>query len=114
MAARGLYRVVDFAPAQPLLERLQAQQEYMYRCPDCAIQIGKALGAELVMTTWVQKVSELILNINIEIYEVASERSLLSKSVDMRSNDDVSWERSVRFMLRDMAEKRERNPRYGM
>ena len=114
LAARGLYRVVDFAPAQELLDRLRAQQEYMHRCADCAVQIGRKLGTELVMTTWVQKVSELILNINVEIYDVAGERSLLSKSVDMRSNDDVSWERSVRFLVRDMAEKRERNPRYGL
>ena len=114
LAARNLYRVVDFAPAQALLERLLAQQEFMYRCSDCAVQIGKLLGTELAMTSWVQKVSELILNFNVEIYDVASERSLLSKSVDMRGNDDVSWERGVRFLIRDMAEKRERNPHYGL
>jgi Protein of unknown function (DUF2380) len=113
LAARGLYRVTDFAPARDLLETLRAQQEYMHRCPDCAVQLGRRLGTELVMVTWVQKVSELILNINVEIYEVAGERLLLSKSVDMRGNDDVSWERSVRYLVRDMAEKRERNPRYG-
>lgn len=113
LAARGLYRVVDFAPAQALLDKLRSQQEYMHRCPDCAVQLGRQLGTELVMVTWVQKVSELILNVNVEIYDVASERSLLSKSVDMRGNDDVSWQRSVRYLVRDMAEKRERNPRYG-
>lgn len=113
LAARGLYRIVDFTAARELLDKLRSQQEYMHRCVDCAVQLGRQLGAELVMVTWVQKVSELILNVNVEIYEVASERSLLSKSVDIRGNDDVSWQRGVRYLVRDMAEKRAGNPRYG-
>jgi hypothetical protein len=114
VAAYGLYRVVDLAPAQELLGQLRAQQEYMHRCPDCALQIGRKLGADLVMTTWVQKVSELILNFNVEIYDIATGRSLLSKSVDMRGNQDASWERAVHYLVRDMAEKRAGDPHYGL
>lgn len=62
---------------------------------------------------WVQRVSELILNINVEVREVATDRIVLSKSVDLRGNNDESWTRALRFMLRDWAEKRARNPRYG-
>ncbi len=114
LASHGLYRVVDFAPALALYERLRAQQLYLHRCADCAVQIGRERGGELSMATWVQKVSELILNVNCEIYDVASGRSVLSKSVDMRGNDDVSWQRAVRFLVRDMADKRARDPRYGL
>ena len=39
----------------------------LYRCDDCAEQVGTQLGVELVMTPWVQKVSELILNLNVQI-----------------------------------------------
>ena len=113
LSDRRLYGVVDPAPAQSLLEKLQNQQEFMYRCDDCAAQIGKRLGVDLVMTPWVQKVSELILNVNVQIYDVKADKVLFSKSVDMRGNDDVSWTRAVRFLVRDMAEKRERNPKYG-
>jgi hypothetical protein len=109
-----LYRVVDFAPAQPLLDKLLTEQTFMYRCPDCAVQIGQALNTDLVMTSWVQKVSELILNFNVEIYRVSTQRSLMSKSVDMRGNNDVSWQRSVRYLVQDMADKRAQNPRYGL
>jgi hypothetical protein len=66
-----------------------------------------------VMGTWVQKVSELILNLNVQIFDVEADRIIFSKSVDLRGNDDVSWARAVRYLVRDMAEKRERNPRYG-
>lgn len=110
----GLYRVVEVDPSLPLLRRLRAQQAFMYRCADCAQQIGRELGTDLVMTAWVQKVSELILNLNLEIIDVASGRSLLSKSVDMRGNNDESWTRAVAYLVRDMVEKRRRDPRYGI
>jgi hypothetical protein len=113
LAQRQLYRVLDFAPARPLLDELLRQQEFMHTCIDCAVQLGRKLGADLVMTSWVQKISELILNFNVEVIAVDRERVLLTKSVDMRSNNDESWERSVRYLVRDMAEKRQANPRYG-
>ncbi len=113
LAERRLYAVIDPAPSQPLQDKLRAQQEYMYRCDDCALQVGQQLGVDLVLTPWVQKVSELILNLNVQIYDVKADKVLFSKSVDMRGNDDVSWTRAVRYLARDMAEKRERNPRYG-
>jgi hypothetical protein len=113
LQARGLYRVVDLAPAQSLVDEALASQAFLYRCPDCAVRVGRQLGTELVMTSWVQKVSELILNFNVEVFRVAAERSVLAKSVDMRGNQDVSWERAVRFLVADMADKRAADPRYG-
>jgi hypothetical protein len=49
----------------------------------------------------------------VELRDVASDRVLLNKSVDLRGNNDVSWERGVRFMVRDWAQKRAANPSYG-
>jgi hypothetical protein len=114
LGARRLYRVVDLAPARPLVDEFVATQAYLYRCPDCAMRIGRQLGTRLVMTSWVQKVSELILNFNVEVYRVASERSVLGKSVDMRGNQDASWERAVRYLVADMADKRAADPAYGI
>lgn len=113
LQARGLYRVVDPAPAQALQDKLRAQQEFFYRCDDCAAQVGQQLGVDLVMTPWVQKVSELILNFNVQVFDVRAARVVFSKSVDMRGNEDESWRRAVRYLVRDMAEKRAVNPRYG-
>ncbi len=113
LAERRLYRVLDAAASAPLQRTLRSQQAYLHRCDDCAVQVGRLLGAELVMGTWVQKVSELILNLNVQIVDVGTQQVIFSKSVDMRGNDDESWRRALRFLVRDMAEKRERNPRYG-
>ena len=114
LAQRQLYRVVDPAPSQELQRTLRAQQEYLYRCDDCAEQVGRLLGVDLVMATWVQKVSELILNLNVQILDVKTQAVVFSKSVDMRGNQDETWTRAVSYLVRDMAEKRERNPKYGL
>ena len=114
LAERQLYRVIDPAPTASLQRELRLQQEFLYRCDDCAAQGGRLAGADLVMQTWVQKVSELILNLNVQIYDVGAGNVVFTKSVDMRGNDDVSWTRGVRYLVRDMAEKRERNPKYGL
>ncbi|NML15817.1 DUF3280 domain-containing protein [Azohydromonas caseinilytica] len=114
LQAQGLYRIVPLQGARALLDKLQAEQEYMHRCEDCARQVGRQLDTDYAITGWVQKVSELILNLNIEVHDVRRGRVVLSKSVDMRGNNDESWERAVRFMVRDMAQKRQTNPKYGM
>ena len=114
LAQRQLYRVVDPAPSQELQRMLRSQQEYLYRCDDCAEQVGRLLGVDLVMATWVQKVSELILNLNVQILDVRTQAVVFSKSVDMRGNQDETWTRAVSYLVRDMAEKRERNPKYGL
>jgi hypothetical protein len=111
---RRLYRIIDPTPAEDLQRELRSQQQYMHRCDDCARQLGERVGADLVMQTWVQKVSELILNLNVQVYDVKAGKPILTKSVDMRGNDNVSWRRAVSFLVRDLAEKRERNPNYGL
>ena len=114
LAYRQLYRVVDPTPSQALQRGLREQQEFLYRCDDCAEQVGRLLGVDLVMATWVQKVSELILNLNVQILDVKAQKVVFSKSVDMRGNEDQTWARAVSYLVRDMAEKRERNPKYGL
>jgi hypothetical protein len=96
LVQRQLYRVVEATPSLELQRRLRSQQEFLYRCDDCSAQVGRLLGVELVTATWVQKVSELILDLNVQVLDVARERVVFSKSVDMRGNDDVSWTRAVR------------------
>ena len=107
-AERGFYRVLDPGPQQAMIDDL-ASRFKLYDCNGCDIDIGRALGADRVMTAWVQKVSNLILNINIQINDVASGQALLNKSVDIRGNTDASWERGIRYMLRSMEEKRQGN-----
>ncbi len=114
LAEAGLYRVVALEPARDVLERLRARHEYLYRCDPCLTEVGRALDVDLVAAGWVQKVSNLILNINIVIRDAREDRLVLTKSVDIRGNTDETWARGVRFLVRDMGERRARNPGYGI
>jgi Protein of unknown function (DUF2380) len=110
---RGLYRVVDTAPVQAQIDALRAQNAFLYRCNGCFADVAQRLGTRLVAVGWVQRVSELILNVNVSVRDAATDQEVLSKSVDLRGNNDESWSRAMAFMLRDWSERRERNPRYG-
>lgn len=121
LAERGLYRVIDPSapPAlQQALERARAENEYLHRCNGCLAGLAAAAGAPLVGVGWVQRVSNLILNLNLAIWAVdprgGEDRMTLTKSVDIRGDNDESWRRGIAYMLRDMAERRERQPRYGL
>jgi hypothetical protein len=105
---RGLYKVLDNAPAAELIEKHRSAQA-LHACNGCELDIAMKLGADRVLTAWVQKVSELILNINIEIKDVKSGQAVLRKSVDIRGNTDQSWSRGISYLVRDMVEKGQGN-----
>jgi hypothetical protein len=105
---RHLYTVLDNAPAQALITDLKGRFK-LYDCNGCDVDIGRALGADRTLTAWVQKVSNLILNINIQIRDVKSGLIVLTRSVDIRGNTDVSWLRGVRYMTRSIEEKQQGN-----
>lgn len=104
MADKHLYTVIDNAPASTLISELQNRFQ-LYSCNGCDVDIGRALHTNRVLTGWVQKVSNLILNINIQIRDVESGNLVLAKSVDIRGNTDQSWTRGVHYMMRSMVEK---------
>ncbi len=114
LQAQGLYKVVDTAPARDLIDTARARNAFLYRCNGCLAEIGQRLGTRLVVVGWVQRVSELILNINVSVRDAATDTELLAKSVDLRGNNDKSFERGMNFMLRDWSERRALNPRYGL
>jgi hypothetical protein len=104
LEANGIYRTVDTAPAKELIAGLSSTQN-LRECNGCELDIGRALGAERILMGWVQKVSNLILNVNIRIEDVADGRVVLQKSVDIRSNTEDSWRRGVKAMIQDMLDR---------
>jgi hypothetical protein len=100
----GLYRVVDTSPAQPLITRLAAQQAYLHDCNGCDLEIGKQLGADQVLVTWVNRVSGLILTLTYEFHDVASGQIVARKSYDFRGDNDSAWTHAISYMVRDLKE----------
>ena len=101
-----MYRIVDNNAAAKLIADQKARQD-LRNCNGCELDIGRALGADVVILGWVQKVSNLILNVNIEVKDVASGKTLYTKSVDLRGNSDKSWLRGIRYMVDSIDEKKQ-------
>jgi hypothetical protein len=107
-AERQLYRVVDVGPASQLIAKYQSEAQFR-ACNGCELDVARLLNADRVLIGWVQKVSNLILNINIQIEDTATGEVLLNKSVDLRGNTDETWKRGMSFLIRSMVEKGQGN-----
>jgi len=105
LAAGGLYRVVDNAPAQALIDKLKSQQLYLHDCNGCDLDIGRQLGADKVLVAWVNRVSGLILTLTYEIHDVATGQIADRKSYDFRGDNDAAWTHAIDYMVQDLKER---------
>lgn len=93
----GKYR---FEPVAPPIQAQIDKDQKMGQCAGCEIRYGKDLGVAQVVWIEVQKVSELILNVNVYISDVTTGERIFVKSVDLRGNNDESWRHSIRFLVK--------------
>ncbi len=91
------FTVVDAAPAEAKLARVDS----IRGCNGCELDLARQLGAQQVAYGWVQKVSNLILNVNVVIEDAETGRPLHAESVDIRGNTDESWQRGLRYLLNE-------------
>ncbi|GAC1337206.1 MAG: DUF3280 domain-containing protein [Acetobacteraceae bacterium] len=96
-ALAGRFTIVDTGPVQARL----AGVDSVRGCNGCELELGRQLGAQLVAYGWVQKVSNLILNVNLIIEDAQTGRQLHAQSVDIRGNTDESWQRGLRYLLNE-------------
>jgi Protein of unknown function (DUF2380) len=91
----GKLEVIDIAPV-----RAEARKASLQACGGCDADFAKQLGADLSVTGTVQKVSNLILNINLYVRVVDTRAPLVAMSVDIRGNSDESWARGLDYLVR--------------
>jgi len=96
LAASGRFQVIDIAPVNAA-----AHGSNLQACGGCDVRFGEKLGADLVITGVVQKVSNLILNINIYVRDVHTGQLVAAASTDMRGNTDESWSRAMNYLVRN-------------
>lgn len=103
MKADGRYELVDMTPIAADIERLRP----MYKCNSCEDALARKVGADYLMIGTVQKVSNLILNLNLFVRDVKAEKIIQGMSSDIRSNSDDSWMHGVRWVVKNqlLAEK---------
>jgi hypothetical protein len=90
----GRFAVVDVAPAAA-----KARAANLQSCGGCDAELARELGAQLAITGWVQKVSNLILNMNIAVREADTGKLVTGMSVDMRGNTQESWSRALNYLV---------------
>jgi Protein of unknown function (DUF2380) len=96
LAASGRFTVLDIAPVN-----VAAHGSNLQACGGCEVALARQLGADLVITGTVQKVSNLILNINVYLRDVHTGQLVTAMSADMRGNTDESWTRAADYLLRN-------------
>ncbi|HZZ25019.1 MAG TPA: DUF3280 domain-containing protein [Roseiarcus sp.] len=70
-------------------------------CGGCEFGYGKELGADTVAWIVVQKVSDLILNINVYMADVGTGKLAFVHSVDIRGDTDESWTRGITYLVKN-------------
>lgn len=92
------YRFVEISP--DLKARIAAGQA-PGACGGCEVDYGKEIGTQWIAWVNVQKVSNLILNLNVYIADVRNNKMVFVKSVDIRNNSDEGWERAINYLLKN-------------
>ena len=70
-------------------------------CGGCEFDYGAEIGAELVAWIVVQKVSNLILNLNVYMADIGAKKMVFVHSVDIRGNTDESWTRGMTYLVKN-------------
>ena len=96
LADAGKFVVVDIAPVNAA-----AHASNLQACGGCDVQYAQRLGADIAITGVVQKVSALILNMNIYLRDAQTGQLIKAVSADFRSNTDESWSRTMSYLLRN-------------
>lgn len=97
LAALPDLQVLDLAPVAKAAE----EKAPFYKCNGCEVDVARMLGADLAITGWVQKVSNLILNLNFSVRDVKTGERVRLMSVDIRTNSDEMWLRGVRYLVKN-------------
>lgn len=97
------YTLVDLAPVQTDLDRVVNPA----KCYGCDTRMAAKLGADYSLVGEVQKVSNLILTINLQMRAADSGEMVKGGVVDIRGNTDESWTRGMRYILKNRFFKRE-------
>jgi hypothetical protein len=92
----GRFSFVDIAPIAS-----EAQASNLQACGGCDIHFARRIGADLAITGTVQKVSNLILNMNIYVRDASSGATIAAMSADMRGNTDETWSRTLDWLVRN-------------
>lgn len=96
VAAAPGFALADIAAVQAA-----AHAQNLQACGGCDRKFAQTVDAQWAITGTVQKVSNLILNINIYVKDVGTGELRQVMSADIRGNTDESWQRGLGWLIRN-------------
>lgn len=90
---------IELVDIDPVADEAAAAN--LQNCGGCDRTLAQKVGADWSITGTVQKVSNLILNINVYVRDVETGAMTQIMSADIRGNTDQSWERGMGWLIRN-------------
>ena len=91
------FKMADLGPVATQLARIVNPAE----CNGCEVRMAAKLAADYALVGEVQKVSNLILAMNLVMRDAGTGKMVRGLSVDIRSNTDRSWLRGMNYILKN-------------
>jgi hypothetical protein len=88
------WKSCDMAPVAA-----EAEASNLSAC-GCVPRLAQAVGGRFAVVASVHKVSNLILNIRVDVFDVSSNRLVIQQNADIRSNTDSSWKRGLDWLIK--------------
>jgi len=79
----------------------QLAADSLHDCPSCAVELARAVGAQVAVTGWVQQVSAGSFAIHLVIRDAATGKVLHAGRVAIRGDTDGAWRHAFAALLRD-------------
>jgi Protein of unknown function (DUF2380) len=77
---------------------VESKASNLFAC-GCIQRIARKVDARLAIVGSVHKLSNLILNIQIDVFDVDSDKLVAQLNADIRSNTDNSWTRGLDWLI---------------
>lgn len=97
VAERGQLKVVDLTPMAKKLDDAAP----LHKCNGCDNDLAREAGADLAVLGRVQKLTPVLIHIDIVVKDVAADKPIRAMSVDVNGDTDESWLRGVRWLHRN-------------
>src|SRR5215468_3428109 len=96
LSESGKFQILDIAPVKAAAEASNLQS-----CGGCDVDYAQRIGADLVITGVMRKISTLILNLTIFVRDAHTGKLINVVNADFRGNTDESWTRAASYLVRN-------------
>ena len=73
----------------------------MFKCNGCEVDLAKKTGAKLAMLGLVQKFSDTLLSVSVQVLDTSTGTVKSSYSAGVQGNTDEAWLRGLRYIVKN-------------